>query len=962
MAGDKYLVLGVGQGSDAPEEGHGKKALSHKALFDFYSRFGFESILEGENYMIIDLEKVKLAEGGSLKKLASGFYEGEYKGVRFQITKQEENAYGGKPMWYYEIYNEALGYFGRAHDLYFTKSQAVESAKQEIDMKNDKFAEGGKTQIKEANKELLEKVDFDNILPTYTIDDIRGDAFQLDKDDVNEILDKINAPFNVTYELGSGANGTAWETTRGSVLKITLEGDEAYTSYIIFKNQQNFTTQAEIYNLFIVIDLEDAVKYFFIEKQKLEPFTNVGSDELQGNYEAIVRIAESRYYSDDDKEAEFKELIEEQEEYLTEEDVENARAIFELAKKIQKESKAYGVRLTDNHKGNVGYDSSGKLLCYDCAYRGDKTFLVGGKIKNNYMKKDLNLKDSLKSSIPLFFDENIDIPNEFDRGYKKELNNILKSFKIPFKVIKYLGGGASGQAWETDRGTVLKITRNGIEAYSSYIILKNMDDFKSQAKIYNIFILVGEGGDNAFFIEKQKGEVLDDNLKKSSFAHYWHEELIHYGMRQPKKQYDKDFLDELKETYVDRFSNDKVSSNDLKYGQQLIELGRNVKREMEKYDISLHDSHAGNIGYFNGKILCFDCSYGGEHSIKLGRFERGGEISQEEKKETYAKWRKLVNMSRSELERFYNSEEGKVAGLTPQEAEEAGIDSGRESARWIMKMKSTKVADWTPMMWKWAKKQISFISRMSGNKGKLVDENGQKTRKHLSILIWGHNPNKKAMGGDVEEPCHVCSMSEGGYNQLPSLTEMADGKRFIYREDVFRKGGDTNTHVGSRYMILECMGEGGIADTLNLKVIQSSDGLLPNTMITRPIRNIINRGREMGERFGKTIVGSYKKGGELNPDDKKVKNYFEHKSGSAGGLLVGKRHSEGGIKAINNSTGQPLEMEGGEVVITRDAVSDPSLHTFDGKEMTQREILSEINQNGGGVAFADGGETPNKNC
>jgi hypothetical protein len=163
-------------------------------------------------------------------------------------------------------------------------------------------------------------------------------------------------------------------------------------------------------------------------------------------------------------------------------------------------------------------------------------------------------------------------------------------------------------------------------------------------------------------------------------------------------------------------------------------------------------------------------------------------------------------------------------------------------------------------------------------------------------------------------------------------------------------------------MILECMGEGGIADTLNLKVIQSSDGLLPNTMITRPIRNIINRGREMGERFGKTIVGSYKKGGELNPDDKKVKNYFEHKSGSAGGLLVGKRHSEGGIKAINNSTGQPLEMEGGEVVITRDAVSDPSLHTFDGKEMTQREILSEINQNGGGVAFADGGETPNKNC
>ncbi len=164
------------------------------------------------------------------------------------------------------------------------------------------------------------------------------------------------------------------------------------------------------------------------------------------------------------------------------------------------------------------------------------------------------------------------------------------------------------------------------------------------------------------------------------------------------------------------------------------------------------------------------------------------------------------------------------------------------------------------------------------------------------------------------------------------------------------------SHIGDRYLILECMGEGGITDTLNLKVIQSSSpALLVGSVINRPIRNIINKGREMGTTFGQNIVGSYKKGGELNPDNKAVKNYFEHKSGSAGGLLVGKRHSEGGIKAINNSTGQPLEMEGGEVVITRDAVSDPTPVNYEGKQMTKREVLSEINQSGGGVAFADGG-------
>lgn len=83
-----------------------------------------------------------------------------------------------------------------------------------------------------------------------------------------------------------------------------------------------------------------------------------------------------------------------------------------------------------------------------------------------------------------------------------------------------------------------------------------------------------------------------------------------------------------------------------------------------------------------------------------------------------------------------------------------------------------------------------------------------------------------------------------------------------------------------------------------------------------------------------------------------------HNQGEAGGYLVGNRHSEGGIKAVNKSTGQPLEMEGGEVVITRDAVSDPRKRSFNGKMMTNRQILSEINQSGGGVAFADGGEVP----
>jgi hypothetical protein len=128
------------------------------------------------------------------------------------------------------------------------------------------------------------------------------------------------------------------------------------------------------------------------------------------------------------------------------------------------------------------------------------------------------------------------------------------------------------------------------------------------------------------------------------------------------------------------------------------------------------------------------------------RFEKGGEINHEE---TYKKWKSLVNMSKGELENFYNSEEGKEAGLSSEKANELGIHSGRESARWIMKMKDTPHKDWTPKMWEWAKRQISFISRMSGNKGGLYDDKGNKTRKHTSLLIWGHNPEKFESGGNL---------------------------------------------------------------------------------------------------------------------------------------------------------------------------------------------------------------------
>jgi hypothetical protein len=110
--------------------------------------------------------------------------------------------------------------------------------------------------------------------------------------------------------------------------------------------------------------------------------------------------------------------------------------------------------------------------------------------------------------------------------------------------------------------------------------------------------------------------------------------------------------------------------------------------------------------------------------------------------EVYREWKKLVNMTTSELQRFVDSPEGRRAGLSRAEAKEQGIRSGRDSARAILRMKAKKKDDWTKSDWEWARRQVGFIKRMRGAKGPLRDKNGEPTRKLLALKIWGHDPEK----------------------------------------------------------------------------------------------------------------------------------------------------------------------------------------------------------------------------
>jgi hypothetical protein len=97
---------------------------------------------------------------------------------------------------------------------------------------------------------------------------------------------------------------------------------------------------------------------------------------------------------------------------------------------------------------------------------------------------------------------------------------------------------------------------------------------------------------------------------------------------------------------------------------------------------------------------------------------------------------------------------------------------------------------------------------------------------------------------------------------------------------------------------------------------------------------------------------------EIN--DKPANGTFEEEF-KEGGVVVGKRHSEEdengtGERFLVESTGQMVEVEGGEGVLCKESMSSDKLYDFEGKKQTGRQIASFLNHKYGGVEFAEGGE------
>lgn len=110
----------------------------------------------------------------------------------------------------------------------------------------------------------------------------------------------------------------------------------------------------------------------------------------------------------------------------------------------------------------------------------------------------------------------------------------------------------------------------------------------------------------------------------------------------------------------------------------------------------------------------------------------------------FSTWRELVNVPSPVLRRFL-ARWGRVAGLSRASATVQGIRSGRDSARAILRMRAKRTSAWTASDWDWARRQIAFVRRMAAGRGVLWKPNGQPSRRLLSLVLWGHDPDGSAV-------------------------------------------------------------------------------------------------------------------------------------------------------------------------------------------------------------------------
>jgi len=195
----------------------------------------------------------------------------------------------------------------------------------------------------------------------------------------------------------------------------------------------------------------------------------------------------------------------------------------------------------------------------------------------------------------------------------------------------------------------------------------------------------------------------------------------------------------------------------------------------------------------------------------------------------------------------------------------------------------------------------------------------------VDAVLGNLNPAELAYGGDIADELEVM--------ELEADTYIADQKN------------EAKAILYSRRMskLQKIMYISDQMDMATNKLRQAADGYEEN--IWEEVLDIWrNTFAQVERNYCERVRAEYKAGGVTS--DCGCGKYF-----AEGGLAYGNSHAKGGMPMTVKSTGQEIEIEGGEGVVNKKSMKMTKKITLNGEKLTPCEAVSEINEMGGGVKF-----------
>jgi HK97 family phage prohead protease len=175
-----------------------------------------------------------------------------------------------------------------------------------------------------------------------------------------------------------------------------------------------------------------------------------------------------------------------------------------------------------------------------------------------------------------------------------------------------------------------------------------------------------------------------------------------------------------------------------------------------------------------------------------------------EMNQRFTDFKQTVNMSASEIKRWGNNDCAGLASRTDDGGDGPSVVRNR-----VIKLLETPKSEWGQDEFTMAGRVVSFVSRMKGNEQGEPVKDGCPSKRDISLMNWGYNPNRKAMSvgnmvhyefedgegiGKIE-----ATDEEGGFYSIRQYAQAED--EFVPTDTVLNIPIDGEVHDYDQYLL-----------------------------------------------------------------------------------------------------------------------------------------------------------------